>query len=54
MKFLSESKSKFIYDDFFHDTILELDKNQAKVFKFQSVCTLATEATDDSSFSVVT
>ena len=29
MKFLRESKSKFICEDFFHDTIPELEKNQA-------------------------
>ena len=31
MKFLREGKSKSIYDDFFHDTISELENIRPKV-----------------------
>ena len=54
MKFLRESKSKSIYDDFFHDTISELENIRLMSSSFNPfVPSLTKEKTTANSFSVV-
>ena len=54
MKFLRESKSKFIYDDFFHDTISELENIRQMFSSFNPfVPSPPKQQTTANSFSVV-
>ena len=55
MKFLRESKSKSIYDDFFRDTISELEKIRLMFSSFNPfVPSVSKQQTTAHRFSVVT
>ena len=55
MKFLKESKSKSIYDDFCHDIILELENIRPMFSSFNPfVPSLPKQQTTANSFGVVT
>ena len=54
MKFLRDSKSKFIYDDFVHDTISELENITLMFSSFNPfVFALPKQQTTANSFSVL-
>ena len=55
MKFLRESKSNSIYDDFFHDILSELENIRLMFSSFNPfVPSLSKQQTTANSFSVVT